>query len=233
MKSESRNLTWAWLLVAVLYFALGTQSAMAVPGTIVGTKHDLSTTGTSGLKSATVTQICIFCHAPHGGSTSAPLWNRALTGNPGTYTLYSKVNSGSSTLDATPAGPGSISKLCLSCHDGTVAVDSYTGSAIGTKFMTAAPAANLGTNLANTHPIGFTYDAALVTADGGLYPTTTAATIGSANTGTIATKLLFGGQVECASCHDVHNSTGGTADTTNLVRISMVGSKLCLACHVK
>lgn len=231
MKSESRNFTWAWLLAAVLYFAFGTQSAMAATGTIVASKHDFSSGGSSGFK-GTSNQICIYCHAPHGGSTSAPLWNRALTGT-GAYTLYSNANSGSSTLNATPAGPGAVSKLCLSCHDGTVAVDNFNGTVSFANYITSGMTTYLGADLANDHPIGFTYDATLVTADGGLNPTTTAVTIGASNTGTIATKLLYSGQMECASCHDVHNSASGTAVESKLVRITTVGSALCLACHKK
>jgi predicted CXXCH cytochrome family protein len=136
----------------------------------------------------------------------------------------------SSSLNATTAQPGGVSKLCLSCHDGTVAVDSFGGS---TGTILATGAVLLGTDLSNDHPIGFTYDAALVSADPGLRAITTAATIGTGNTGTIESKMLFAGKMECASCHDVHNSTSGTAVEAKLLKITTVQSALCTTCHIK
>ena len=164
------------------------------------------------------------CHAPHkNNNTTGLLWNHAQTST--VFTLYS-----SSTLNAGMVQPAGVSKLCLSCHDGTVALDSFGGNT-GTNFIPSGD--NLGTSLANDHPIGFTYDAALVTADGGLRATTSAANIGpgGATTGTIASNLLIGGQVECASCHDVHNTKN--AVTAKLLKISTAGSALCLTCHAK
>ena len=217
MQSENRYLTWAWLATAVLFFVFGTQSAMAAIGTIIGSKHDFSSTGPSATYKGTSTQVCVYCHAPHASTTSTPLWNHASTA--ATFTLYT-----SSTLNATMAQPGGVSKLCLSCHDGTVAVDSF-GGATGTKLVTGTPL--IGTSLVDDHPIGFAYNAALVTLDPGLRAVTTAATIGTGNAGTIDSKMLFGGQMECASCHDVHNSFG----ITKMLKKSNAGSALCLTCH--
>jgi predicted CXXCH cytochrome family protein len=226
MKSEGKHLTWAWLAAAILFFALGTQSAFAAIGTIIGSKHDFSASGPSVLYKGTNTQVCVYCHAPHASTATTPLWNHATTAT--TFTLYS-----SGTLNATMTQPAGVSKLCLSCHDGTVAIDSF-GGATGTKSIPVGAPANFGTTLADDHPIGFAYNAALVTLDPGLAdPVATSVTIGTGNTGTIATKLLIGGQLECASCHDVHNSTSGTAVESKLLRISTAGSALCVACHKK
>jgi hypothetical protein len=158
-------------------------------GTIVGSAHDFKAETWSG------GQICIVCHTPHNASTTvtdAPLWNHAVTTT--TFTLYS-----SPTLNATVGQPDGSSKLCLSCHDGTVAVNSF-GGVTGTTMLTGG--ALIGTSLANDHPISFTYDAALVTADGGLQPITSDSGLG----GTISAKMLFSGKVQCSSCHDVHNN---------------------------
>jgi predicted CXXCH cytochrome family protein len=193
-------------------------SVIAGAGTIVGSAHDFSAQAWAG------GQTCIGCHAPHNTAAlaDAPLWNHALS--TATYTLYT-----SSTLNAsTAAGPGSTSKLCLSCHDGTVAVNSFGGTT-GTTML--AGSANIGTNLSNDHPIGITYDAALVTADGALQPITTALTIGTGTktkTGTIASNMLYGGKMECASCHDVHNTFTAS---TKLVKTA--ANALCTTCHAK
>ncbi len=214
--------------------SLAVAGLTAGAGTIVGSAHDFSS------QTWTVNgQLCVACHAPHNTPLGEKvLWNHALS--TAAYTMYNTAFS--STINGTvAAAPGGVSKLCLSCHDGTVAVNSFGGT-VGAVAIAAS--ANLGTNLTNDHPIGITYDAALVTADGALWPITTAANIGTGGTktraGTISSNLLYNGAIECASCHDVHNTftvpfaTAGTSGTTNrLVKISMTGSAMCLTCHDK
>ncbi len=65
-------------------------------------------------------EVCVYCHTPHGasGQVDVPLWNRTI--NTGIYQLYDQdLASGQ-----TPLQPGSSSLTCLSCHDGTIAIDS-------------------------------------------------------------------------------------------------------------
>jgi predicted CXXCH cytochrome family protein len=181
---------------------------------IAGSVHDFSGDAWSG------GEICIACHTPHNALTApdGPLWNHELTA--ATFTTYS-----SSTLDATIGQPGGVSKLCLSCHDGTVAIDSF-GGATGSIMITGN--ALLGTSLSNDHPISITYDTALANADGELAdPSTVTSGLG----GTITADMLFSDQMECASCHDVHNTV--TTGTPSLLRINNAGSALCLKCHLK
>ena len=218
MKAKRHNART--ILGSLLGAAMLLASQAASGGTITGSAHDFQGNGWSG------GQICVACHAPHNTAViaDAPLWNHASS--VATYTVYT-----SSTMNATTVQPGATSKLCLSCHDGTVAVNSF-GGVTGTTFVTGA--AMLGTALTNDHPIGFTYDAALVTADGALNPITTAVTIGSGTktrVGTISSNLLYAGKMECASCHDVHNTF--TAASGKLAKVSMTGSALCITCHAK
>ncbi len=200
--------------------ALALAAGPAMAGTISGSAHDFSISAWSGGK------ICVACHVPHNALasvTAAPLWNHTVTTQ--VYTVYS-----SSTLKAVMGQPSSSSKLCLSCHDGTVAVDSYN-VATGTTFISAAN--KLGTNLNVHHPSSFLYDTALAAANGALFdPTAKVVTIGGGaqtKTGTIASVMLYGGQVECSTCHDVHNTY--TATTTGLLKISMSRSAMCFTCH--
>ncbi len=201
-------------------------------GTIVDSAHDFSASGWSGQ------EICVACHTPHNsdtGVTDAPLWNHTVT--TASYTLY--TNPG--TLNATTTQPTGVSKLCLSCHDGTVAIDSIVNSPL----VSPSPATNImtgdsvvgGDGLNNDHPISFAYTAALALADGALHnPTAKSITIGSGTDtkdGFISEVMLFGDnndQVECATCHDVHNKF---TDGGKLLRISNSGSALCLTCHNK
>lgn len=182
---------------------------------ITGSAHDFS-----GDSWNTTGQICLVCHTPHNSDVSvnnAPLWNHEITA--ATFTTYS-----SATMEASSGQPDASSKLCLSCHDGTVAVDNFGGETGGTH--TIGGQANIGTDLNDDHPISITYDQNLATADGGLFdPTTTNSGLG----GTIDEDLLIDAQVQCASCHDVHNGSG----VAKLLRISNAASVLCLTCHNK
>lgn len=183
------------------------QPSLGAP--IAGTDHDLSQRGWGS------NEICVFCHTPHNSNTTvtaSPLWNHQVTA--ATFGLYT-----SSTLNATMGQPGGVSKLCLSCHDGTVAIDNFGTITTGTNMMTGG--ALIGTSLANDHPVSFTYDAALATADGGL--------VTPASASQVVTGIpLYSGQLECASCHSVHDNANG-----NFLRASNASSALCLKCHNK
>ncbi|HEC17766.1 MAG TPA: hypothetical protein ENI97_00285 [Gammaproteobacteria bacterium] len=108
----------------VLGSALIASSASAgIAGSIVNTRHNLGSTGQgpNSAAAADTAEICIFCHTPHGGDTGAPvpLWNKQLT--TATFTTYDQL--GTSTLDAAVGNVGSVSLACLTCHDGTQAID--------------------------------------------------------------------------------------------------------------
>lgn len=202
-----------------LFFTLATLLLVSQLGfaQITGSAHDFSTQSWN-----TTTEICIVCHTPHNANTSvlnAPLWNHALS-TVATYAMYS-----SATMNSIAGQPDGSSKLCLSCHDGTVALENFGGVTAGTNVMTGGSL--MGTDLSNDHPISITYDAALAAADGGLYnPTTTQSGLG----GTISATMLIGNKMQCSSCHDVHNSAG---TTNGLLLKSNTASALCLTCHDK
>jgi hypothetical protein len=229
MKSVETTRNFRVALCTIVGTVLGFGATTAWAGTITGSAHDFSTTGWAG------GQICVACHTPHGANTTvadAPLWNHTLTTK--TYVLYSNP----ATLNATLSQPTGVSKLCLSCHDGTVALDSF-GGASGTTFMTGTKAVGAGpSDLSNDHPISFTYNTALATADGALHdPSTRTVTIGSGTqtrTGTIAATMLYSGTLQCASCHDVHNTFAvAGAVGVPLLKVSKAGSAICLTCHNK
>ena len=205
------------LLRAVLGMAiLGLVSLGAVnyaAAEITGSEHDFSesTWNPSG-------EICIVCHTPHKAviQTNFPLWNHAVTS--ATYQLYT-----SATLNATPGQPAGASRACLSCHDGTVALNSFGGN---TGNVIIDPAYRIGIDLRDDHPITFTYDTALSQADPELKnPATAASGLG----GTIQHDLLIADKLECSSCHDVHNKY----NLSSLLVKSNAASALCLTCHSK
>ena len=194
---------------------------------IRNTKHNLSVTGPGEVKATTEDQICIFCHTPHGANDTAPtpLWNREVADEATTYIPYN-----SSSMEATGIGrPGGSSKLCLSCHDGTIALGSVgvlagsgsgdgdpataeitvTGTNIDGTIPDGAGAdtgftRRLGTDLTNDHPVSFVYDDALAVADGELRLPSATPEIDNRVPGTHPVVPLTDGQLQCTSCHDPH-----------------------------
>ena len=228
MKMKSHNMTFMLYLTAVFGMLYMLMSGTAVAETITGSAHDFSgRTYTGGA-------ICVTCHTPHGSDTTvsdAPLWNHTVTTQ--VYTVYS-----SPSLNATVGQPSGVSKLCLSCHDGTVAVDSFGGvQGPGNTEFLVGPKAVGADGLNNDHPISFTFDSALATADGALFdPSVKTVTIGSGaktKTGTITDVMLSGGTLQCSSCHDVHNNFTYAQSGSRLLRVTDAGSAICLVCHDK
>lgn len=180
---------------------------------IVNTKHNLSVNGIGTVKSTSETEICLFCHTAHNSKPSSPLWNRNASG--ASYTLYT-----SSTMKALPGQPSGSSILCLSCHDGTIALGSVLsrGTVISFANTVNMPVgnSNLSTNLNNDHPISFTYDANLATLNNQIIAP------GSLNP---AIKLE-NGQLQCTSCHDPHKNI-----YSDFLVASTQYSNICNACH--
>lgn len=170
MAMYKKYVDWVVLLFITL---VASWTGYATAG-VVGSKHDLTATGAgqSQEQTAVTDEVCVFCHTPHGSDTAAPvpLWNKVL-GAPGSYTQYSTLQT--PTFDSTEAPVGSVSLACLSCHDGTQAMDvvinqpgSNPGSynpagaeidpvAIG--VMTGTPVPTLGQDLTDDHPISMQY----------------------------------------------------------------------------
>jgi len=216
---------------------------------VQNTKHNLSATGPGTVKATSETQICVFCHTPHAAEQfpRSPLWNRTLSS--ATYTPYT-----SRSMQATGMGPldpglqpDGSSKLCLSCHDGTIAIGAVnvlngqltqtidmggTGATIpgempgGTYGETSGFTRKLGTDLTNDHPISFTYDHTLYLADGELRdPDVAANDIKDRAIGVKPTIPLENGKMQCTSCHDPHirddNSSVGNIKFLRLNRTQL------------
>jgi predicted CXXCH cytochrome family protein len=212
--------------------ALMAASSVAM-ASVTDTKHNLSASGTNNHTNAT-TEICIFCHTPHGGnqSVSAPIWNRTVSST-SVYTRFSSL--GRLTFDAAEAPIGSVSIACLSCHDGTQAMDavinsqgsdsSYTvglgtlsgvGGFSQTNMMSTLEASDngsttgdiiyLGTDLRNDHPISMQYGG------GGI---STTATLGATKDPDFAQALNgLGGFGSTAISHATTSTNNGNGEGT-------------------
>jgi len=223
---------------------------------IINTKHNLSVSGPGPIKALSETRICVFCHTPHGGyatdelGVAVPLWNHTLSG--ASYQLYQSKTLLSPT--SPQIQPDGDSRLCLSCHDGTVAIGSVVniGGAASTISMQGTGASGempssstgyIGTNLSGHHPISIEVNDNLITDKET-----------QCNEGTVSWKVCYppvgqpvklrpthnkyglgpysGLGVQCTSCHDPH--TDPISGKTMFLRL---GDKdhttdLCTKCHV-
>ncbi|MBI4602055.1 MAG: hypothetical protein HY721_08845 [Planctomycetes bacterium] len=178
------------------------------------TVHNLSASGPGQVRAQSETEVCIFCHTPHGSAGVEPLWNRSVA--PGPYLIYQ-----STSLRAQVGQPTGASKLCLSCHDGTIALGSVLSrpqpiAMAGSDRMPAGPT-NLGTDLSDDHPVSFSYASSLAGSSAELVQT---AAIPAPVT------LDKNGEVQCTSCHEPHDNSYGDF----LARPNVAGA-LCTSCH--
>lgn len=231
-------------------------SLVAVPalsGTILGTKHDFTglnaragVVAMGGVAFSDYGSPCVYCHIPPeqklGDSTTQggiQGWNRFVPAT-NAYQVYD-----SRTLDNKVKTPSAISLLCLSCHDGTMAVDMTVfkphsfksqedtalhlringandlmscGKCHDGKVAHSIEIKHLDTDLRNDHPISMNY-AGANPKDPDYWPPDNAYGF---NNGV----KLYEGRVECASCHNVHNPDIGL-----LLRAS--SDRLCETCHIK
>jgi len=247
------------LLVASATLALSL-SGLASAG-IDATKHNMSSSGGGTIKanaqgSGGTDEICVFCHTPHMNVAKGdvlPLWNHRLsTGLGGGYTMYKSASfNGADNLTgdislAAPSHSGdlvtggmSVTNLCLSCHDGTQAVNAMFNppnrvgasdpTMVGVDTIPNTSNAWLGTDLSNDHPVNFSYTVSQSVSDETLVAPDPSGNV----SGTDGTVRLFNDTVQCASCHDPHKDYNANPEYTPFLRVPISGSKLCLTCHAK
>ncbi|NMG77047.1 cytochrome c3 family protein [Aromatoleum diolicum] len=241
MKNFRKTRALALMALALLGYVAVAPAQLNTNSNIKATKHNLSASGPGTTKATTEDQICVFCHTPHASNSTAPspLWNRKIGGASAdgntyaaTYTPYTSNSLDAEKIFGALSQPGGSSKLCLSCHDGTLAlgtvgvldgkanpatVTGLTGTMPTGLGATTGFTRNLGVDLRNDHPISFTFNKTLAAGD------TDLAIIGDGELReppyTVSDKLVVGtrssgvkpmlpldheGKVQCTSCHDPH-----------------------------
>jgi hypothetical protein len=248
--SFSSVLTLTSSLALALIFSFFSTDAHAA--SVAFTKHNLSVTGPGPVKATTETQICKFCHTPHGAVT-APLWSHALSG--ASYIVPSAAMAQWTTLKSRPQNPpDGDSRLCLSCHDGTVAIGSIVnlggatttitmqgGSALAGGALSPSSTGFIGTDLSGHHPVSIEVNNALI--NDKLVQCTDGVVSFKVCNPIVPIKLrptsnLYSGGphtglgIQCSTCHDPHDDP--IPGSSKFLRLGTIqdASPLCTKCHL-
>ena len=208
------------VLIGLAIIALGCSLAVAqsTKSTVLTTAHDLG----YAVGPPVVTGAgCSGCHTPHSGTNGTILlWDNIIpVVNFGTYTSPTLDNSTSEIGGSLPLATDdrSHSLLCMSCHDGDTATANSITVAAG--FLIASGSADpRSPGLTEDHPVNMEYLGVPDTENGMIALASLDPNI-----------LLFGATntVQCASCHNPHDSTN-----TPFLRIDNSNSGLCTSCHL-
>lgn len=208
--------------------------------------HNLSKLSGNTIEASTETQICIFCHTPHGAATQSTLWSRKDPTNLASFGLYNSatlriedagIKDVTQYVDDDIAYPNGSTKMCLSCHDGATAIgDLIDGTVIAmtTANLSASTKKVDAAELSATHPVSFVYTADVVTYING---------IEGAGSHKLPTdpdvRLDSQKRMQCTTCHNPHLDTnnGGTyqlpfwANYTNSGTEDTDYDNTCKECH--
>jgi predicted CXXCH cytochrome family protein len=251
--------TRTWVAAALLC-AAGQVAAQSGSVSITTSRHNFqlqtNTVHVDAAVAGAEDGLCVFCHTPHKGASSLLLWNHQFSTSAYSWkdVEAGKTTGGTSYPTNLHVWSGSTRK-CLSCHDGTVSVGSlYWSNATANPVVAmAGPDQSAGAiansayviprfgdraDLSGNHPVGVPYSYAQTASTyNGIttgpdvrlaqwVPVPTGVKIFGAGGGGAPVAGAAG--IECASCHDPH----GTGNAFFL-RVTKVGSQLCLSCHIK
>lgn len=245
-------ISMAWLSMTHGEAIIG-DPAQGTNNTILGSKHDFSglnkRAGVVAMPTVAFSDYgnpCVYCHIPPEQADTDSIAKGAIEGwnryQPATdsFQLYD-----SWYLDSKTRTPSPITLLCLSCHDGTMAVDMVVNkpSTFDVKEDTAMhmringadntlscgkchngrvahdiAIKHIDTDLRNDHPVSMRYAGLLRSDEDFRQPHTP----GGFSNGV----KLYEGRVECASCHNVH-------DPSKDLFLRANSDILCQTCHTK
>lgn len=202
--------------------------ALSQQGGVASTVHNLSASGPGEIRALAETEVCKFCHVPHNAVVPEPLWGHELS--TAQYVLP-KLRDNDGGFRAVPQPDGS-SRLCLSCHDGTVALGEVAGSAIqmaADQRVGPGRRGFLGEDLSGSHPISFVVsDAKSVTVDEGR-------DMGIKSLALIRSdpdvRLDERGKMQCTTCHDPHKDVYYRKGAVPRFWVKPTVGEVCLTCH--
>ncbi|MCK5798176.1 MAG: hypothetical protein KAI47_13370 [Deltaproteobacteria bacterium] len=209
------------LLVSVVVACVLSLLAMKTDADIRQSPHNFATKG-GDLDRFGKRRICVYCHTPHPAKASAPRWNKEDRGR--VYVKY-----WSPTLDAYPAGGAppidGVSRLCLSCHDGTVASARGLGSSSRSLRRSRR---RRGIDLTGSHPISFRVTESLIAKNNAHdSPLKSLSEMKSDPD----VKLDIHDKIQCTTCHDPHDNKNAASSGVPMYR-KPTWEGVCLTCHL-
>lgn len=213
---------------SILLQLLAVTAVLAQYDSVVSTVHNLSATGPGEVRSLTETEVCKFCHIPHSAVVPVPLWSRALS--KAQYDVP-RIRSARDVREPAPQPDGS-SRLCLSCHDGTLALGDIAGAPrsvamSGAQRLRPGRRGYIGTDLTGDHPISFVIpegDFGDPDRDMGVRPR-------SLIVGQELVKLDDQGKMQCTTCHDPHSDRYHVAGLVPRFWVKPTVQEVCQSCH--
>ena len=196
---------------------------------VANTLHNLSVSGPGEVRSLSETEVCKFCHIPHDAVVPHPLWGHALSN--AEYRVPDITSPSGGTRPAPQ--PNGASRLCLSCHDGTVALGDVGGGPIamaGAQRLTPGRPGYIGTDLSGSHPISFVVPDASGSSgpsdgrDMGLRPL-------SSITSDPDVRLDAQGRMQCTTCHDPHSDRYYEKGKVPHFWVKPTVQEVCITCH--
>lgn len=220
---------WALAVLAAVCLLLGSE-AHAQQESVAATLHNLSVSGPGEIKSQTETEVCKFCHIPHNAVVPQPLWGHALS----EVSRYAVPQMRRGRSLAPAPQPDGSSRLCLSCHDGTVALGQIVSESrplpmAGAQRLARGRSGYLGTDLSGGHPISFVMpDGDANDPEGredmGLKPLDLVRADGQV-------RLDGKGKMQCTTCHDPHADRHYEPGRVPRFWVKPTVAEVCLACH--
>lgn len=197
---------------------------------VTETLHNLSVTGPGEIRSLTETEVCKFCHVPHNAELPTPLWGHALS--TARYQMPEIPQKGGANL-ILPQPDGS-SRLCLSCHDGTVALGDVAGEAQpilmqGGSRIGPERQGFIGTDLSGSHPISFVISDSLASSlpdDSDMELRPLASIRAEPDV-----KLDAEDKMQCTTCHDPHSDSYYRSGVVPHFWVRPSVEEVCLTCH--
>lgn len=215
---------FAVLGVAVVSFG----PTIAQHGGVSSTVHNLSASGPGEIRALTETEVCKFCHVPHNAVVPAPLWGHELS--PAQY-VVPRLRDGQGGRRPV-AQPDGSSRLCLSCHDGTVALGDIAGTAVqmsGEQRLRPGHRGFMGTDLSGSHPVSF------VVTDNAYVLQEDSRDMGVKRLALITSdpdiRLDERGKMQCTTCHDPHKDLYYQEGVVPRFWVKPTVGEVCLTCH--
>lgn len=225
-----------WLALLGVGLGLVGLPGLARGGTIDGTDHDFSgkTWNTAQFK-------CQICHTPHHAGYSRLIWNHKLSSK--SYTWDETTTYGGTTLPTNISTWAGSTRLCLSCHDGSVAVGDLYHDGYGSSQSVTGDAVIGGSGaMDKNHPVAIpypynqaqnTYNGSIKTGDGVKLttfvgdPTTSGIRLYNDNGGKVVIGTAAGKTgMECGSCHNPHDNANDP-----FLRVTNTKNAICQSCH--